>query len=77
MDGRLLHPVRMGDRRWLYEIAELRAVLDRSNGSSTGRCMISGETTAEVFELFETGKTLAQAVIATKQTAETIMHLRC
>jgi hypothetical protein len=76
MDGRLLHPVRTGDRRWLYELTELRALLDRSNGTSGGKPIVSGETTAQVFELFEAGKTLAQAVIATQQTADTIMHLR-
>jgi hypothetical protein len=76
MDGRLLHPVRTGDRRWLYDLGELRALLDRSNGPGVARLVISGETTAQVFELFEAGKTLAQAVIATQQTADTIMHLR-
>ncbi len=76
MDGRLLHPVRTGDRRWLYDLAELRALLDRSSEPRGGRPIVSGETTAEVFELFEAGKTLAQALIATRQTAETIMHLR-
>jgi hypothetical protein len=76
MDGHLLHPVRTGDRRWLYELAELRALRDRSNGPTGGKPIVSGETTAQVFALFEAGKTLAQAVIATQQTADTIMHLR-
>jgi hypothetical protein len=76
MDGRLLHPVRTDDRRWLYELAEVRTLLDRTNGSAGGKPIVSGETTAQVFELFEAGKTLTQAVIATQQTADTIMHLR-
>jgi hypothetical protein len=76
MDGRLLRPVRTGDRRWLYDLGEIRALLDRSSGPSGTRPVVSGETTAQVFELFEGGKTLAQAVIATQQTADTIMHLR-
>jgi hypothetical protein len=76
VDGRLLHPVRMGDRRWLYDVEELRAVIERSKGTAGQRPFVTGETTAETFELFETGKTLAQVVIATKQTAETVMYLR-
>ena len=69
MDGHLLHPNRSGDRRWLYDPAELRAILDRSGGRPFGPPTVNGDTTAAVFELFEAGRTLPQVVIATKQTA--------
>lgn len=76
MDGRLLHPVRTGDRRWLYELSELRGLLDRSNGPLRGSPVVTGETAAAVFELFEAGKSLPQVVIATKQAPLAVENLR-
>jgi len=76
MDGRLLHPVRTADRRYLYDLAEVRAILARSGGNDGARPIVSGETAAAVFELFEGGKTLPQVVIQTKETPTTISYLR-
>lgn len=79
MDGRQLNPRRAADRRWVYDISEIRALLDGAGvpgASSAARAIVDGEISAAAFELFEAGKTLPQVVIATRQTAATILHLR-
>lgn len=79
MDGRQLNPRRAADRRWVYDISEIRALLDgrgAHGAASPARTIVDGDISAAAFELFEAGETLPQVVIATRQTAATILHLR-
>ncbi|MDX2087876.1 MAG: hypothetical protein SFX73_08500 [Kofleriaceae bacterium] len=77
MDGRQLHPTRAPDRVWRYDLAEVRAVLDKRGPSTHVEVPEpDGETTAAVFTLFAARRPLTKVVVATKQPARVVSHLR-
>jgi hypothetical protein len=76
LDGKLLHPRQRADRAWLYDPDELRGVLGGGAKPANDVGSSDGDVTAAAFALFEDGKTQPQVVIATKQTAATIVELR-
>jgi hypothetical protein len=68
MDGRELHPVRRGDRSWVYAPDEVAAIV---SGGTT-----NGTVTARVFSMFRDGKSLPDVAIETLQPARRIRELR-
>jgi len=68
MEGRELHPVRRGDRSWVYAPDEVAAVV---SGGTT-----NGTVTARVFTMFREGKNLPDVAIETLQPARRIRELR-
>src|SRR5687768_17463653 len=64
MDGRELHPVRRGDRSWVYSPDEVAAMV---SGGAT-----NGTVTARAFAMFRDGKSLPDVAIETLQPARRI-----
>jgi hypothetical protein len=81
LEGRTLHPVQDRDGTWWFDPAEverLRAaegVRQRRAAPREGAPTARGRLAARVFAMFESGATLRQIVVRTKQEPATIREL--
>jgi hypothetical protein len=76
-DGKDFHPVHRQDGSWLYEPAEIGAVLLRGKRETEKEIhAATGTTAAAAFKLFQASVSMAEVVISLEQRPEVVRELR-